>query len=156
MKRFQFKFAPILKQRKTREEQALRALGDAQRAYQEELHRKQKLLFDLEQALVRREALGSSEPVGALAFRLEEDFIQGTKARMKRQDQAIVRASKIVSKALRDYLVARKQTRMMEVLKEKAYAEYRRELAKREQKQLDDLSVMRARFRGTGLGEESA
>lgn len=154
MKRFQFKFAPILKQRKVREEQALRALGDAQRAYQEELHRKQKMLFDLEQALLRREGLGSSEPVGALSFQLEEEFIQGTKRRIARQDQAIVRASKTVSKALREYLAARKQTRMMEVLREKAYAEYRRERAKWEQKNADDLTVMRARLRGTEFGEE--
>jgi flagellar biosynthesis chaperone FliJ len=36
---------------------------------------------------------------------------------------------------------------MIEVLKEKAYAEYRRARTKYEQKQLDDFSVMRARFR---------
>lgn len=146
MKRFEFKFETVLRARKTREEDALRALGAAQRAYQAELSRKAELLSELEEALKRRECLGI-EPVGPVAFRLENDFIAGTKQRITRQEQAIFRASKGVEKALRAYLFARKQTRMIEVLREKAYAEYRKARAKHEQKQLDDLSVMRSRFR---------
>ena len=54
---------------------------------------------------------------------------------------AIFRASKNVEKALRAFLFARRQTRMIESLREKAFAEFKRDLAKKEQKQLDDLTI---------------
>jgi flagellar export protein FliJ len=133
-----------------REEEALRALGAAQRAYQQELAHKARLLQQLEDSLIRRESLGI-EPVGPVAFQLEQDFIVGTKQRLIKADQAILRASKAVEKALRAYLAARRQTKMMDTLREKDFVEWRKAAAKREQLEMDDLSIMRARFR-----EESA
>ncbi|MCM2277237.1 MAG: flagellar export protein FliJ [Oligoflexia bacterium] len=147
MRKFRFKLETVLKQRKTREEDCLRALGAAQRAYQEQLNRRARLLEDLAVAHRRRESLGR-EPVGAVAFKLEDDFIVGTQQRIVQQEQAIFRASKAVAKALRGYLDARKASRMLELLREKEYAEYRKARAKWEQKQLDDLVVMRAHLTG--------
>jgi flagellar FliJ protein len=146
MRRFEFKFAAVLKQRKTLEEHALRALGAAQRVHRAEVERKEGLVSELEAALVRRESLGI-EPVGPAAFRLEQDFITGTKQRIIQADQAILRATRGVEKALRAYLHAKKQCRMIEVLKEKAYADYRKARTKFEQRQQDDFAVMRARLR---------
>ena len=148
MRKFRFKFATVLKLRKTREEDALRALGAAQRAYQAELDKKAQLKKDLEDALVRRENLGAgSDSIGILPFQLEEDFIRGTKQRIVHADRDIVRAGRAVEKALRVFLFARRQTRMMEMLYDKAHQEWRKAEAKREQKQLDDLTIMRERFR---------
>lgn len=153
MKKFQFKFETILKQRKLREEDALRALGAAQRAYQHELNERARLVFELNLALKRREDLGSpdrTERLGIIEFQLEDEFISGTKHRITRADHAIARASRAVEKALRIYLNARKQLRAMEVLREKAYAEYRRERAKYEQRLQDDITMMRGRLREAG------
>jgi flagellar FliJ protein len=142
MKRFKFKFAAVLRVRQNREENALRVLGNAQRAYQAELAVKASLLSDLEKSLERREALGV-EAIGIRSFQLEQDFITGTKQRVTRQDQAIVRASRTVEKSLRLYLTARKETKMLEVLREKDFSEFKRVVAKKEQKELDELSAMR-------------
>src|SRR5262245_46098109 len=128
MRKFRFRFETVLKARKTKEEDALRALGAAQRAYQEELSRKAALLKRLEESLIRRERLGI-EPVGAVDFQLEQDFIVGTKQRLIKQDQAIFRASKAVEKALRAFLHARRQTTMMETLREKDFADWRKQRA---------------------------
>lgn len=146
MKKFEFKLAPVLKIRKSREEIALRDLARAQRAYQAEIAKKAALQRQLAESLARREQLGQ-EPVTPNAFRTEQDFINGTKHRIIIADQCIVRASKGVEKALRAYLHARRQTRMIEVLYEKAYSEHRKARMKYEAKQIDDLSIMRARFR---------
>lgn len=145
MKKFEFKLAPVLKQRKLKEEEALRNLGVAQRAYQAELERKRVMLESLQSSLQRRERLGQ-EAIGVLAFQLENEFIAGTKQRIQRQDQAIFRASKGVEKALRAYLQAKKSLRALETLHDKAYAEYRNERARREQREQDDLVLMRARL----------
>ena len=72
-------------------------------------------ITELERALVRRETL-ADRPIGANAFHLEENFITGTRQRIIRQDQAIVRATRSVEKALRSYLLARRQTRAMEIV----------------------------------------
>lgn len=145
MARFRFKFASVLKVRKSREDAALRALGEAQRGYQQALSAKQALQRELELALIRRESL-ADRPIGVEAFRLEHDFITGTKQRIVRQDQAIVRATRSVERALRGYLQARRQTRAMEVLYDKHLQEFRKQLARLEQRRLDDFSVMRSRL----------
>jgi len=147
MKRFQFKFETILKHRKRREDDCLRALGAAQRTLQAERERKSGLECDLADALLRREGLGSSEPIGIDAFLLENSFIEGTKQRIIQADQAILRANRSVEKAMRVYLMARRQAMVMETLKDKAREEYRRERNKWEQRQQDDLTIMRNRFR---------
>src|SRR6185437_15444901 len=128
MRKFRFQFETVLRLRKNRENDALRGLAAAQRAYQVELERKVKLVSDLKEALIRRENLGA-EAVRVEAFRTEENFIVGTKQRIVRQDQALVRASRAIEKALRAYLHARRQTRTIELLREKHYAEFKKTVA---------------------------
>jgi flagellar FliJ protein len=142
MKRFKFKFAAVLKVRESREENALRTLGQAQQAYQAELAIKAELLSKLKSSLERRESLGI-EAIGIDSFQLEQIFITGTKQRIVRQDQAIMRASRTVEKSLRAYLAARKETRMIEVIREKDLKEFKKSQAKKQQKELDELSSMR-------------
>ncbi len=151
MARFRFKLEPVLKHRKTREDEALRALGAAQRAYQLEVLKKARLRDDLARSLERREQIGR-EPALSIAFQLENDFIAGTKQRLVRADQAIFRASKNVEKALRAYLKSKRETRAMELLREKAFAEFRKEQNKREQREQDDLSLMRLRLKEPAFG----
>lgn len=146
MKKFKFKFDAVLKIRKVQENDALTILASSQRAYQAELEKKKQLQVQLGQALIRRETLGT-QPVGIAAFRSEQEFINGTKQRIIQSDQAIFRASKLVEKNLRNYLFARRKTRVMEVLYEKSFSEYRRERAKEEQRNNDDMILMRLRLK---------
>ncbi len=143
MKKFQFKFNTVLQQRKIREVESLRVLGAAQQAYQQELREKARLRESLDSSLLRREHLGK-DPTLPGAFQLENDFISGTRQRMVRQDQAIIRATRAVEKCLRAYLQARRQTRMLESLYERHYLEWKRERNRKEQREQDDLTVMRA------------
>jgi flagellar export protein FliJ len=152
MRKFRFKFDSLLKQRKTREESAMRQLAEAQRAYHEELAHKAGLESLLQKSLLRRETLGQS-PVTITAFLLEQDYITGTKQRIVQAQQAITRATRSVEKALRTYLHCRRQTKMMETLYEKHYEEFKREIAKKEAKALEDFAVMRAQRTDDSEGE---
>ena len=148
MKKFRFQFETVERVRKTREDECLRGLGQAQALYNETLKQKEKLLNTLSSALERRELLGTGAHQARMAdIQLESDFIAGTKIRINQQDQAILRARRMVEKALRTYLAARRQTRMMELLREKAFSEYKMTRNKLLQKQSDDLTIMRARLR---------
>lgn len=145
MKKFKFRFEAVEKVRKSREQDTLRALAKAQDVLRMEKNKKEKLKSELEKSLMRRERLGM-DPVGPSAFKTEEDFILGAKQRILQNEQAILRATKSVEKAMKNYLSARRLTRMMEVLREKALAAYRDEQRKIEQKRLDDLYTMRFRL----------
>jgi flagellar export protein FliJ len=147
MKRFRFKFEAVERVRRIREEEALRALAQAQRQYQLALDHKANLQNELENALIRRESLGQ-QAVSVIAFHTEQDFINGTKQRIIQAEHMISRAARQVEKMLRTYLHTRKQLKTIEMLREKAFSEYKAERQKYEQKQLDDLNIMRARFGG--------
>ena len=123
----------------------MRALADAQAKYQEALTQKRLQMQNLADALGRREVLGV-QATSPIAFAMENDYITGTKQRIIQADQGIVRATRGVEKALRNYLGAKRQLKAIESLREKHFAEFKRELAKREQKNLDDVYTMRARL----------
>ncbi len=146
MKKFRFQFETLEKVRRSREDEALRLLSIAQGVFKAAQDHKARLQGGLSDSLERREHL-ADRTIGVLSFQLENDFISGTKQRIIQADQAILRAKRGVEKALRIYLQSRRQTRMIEMLREKAFAEFRIARNKYEQKQSDDLSVMRARLK---------
>jgi flagellar export protein FliJ len=156
MRKFQFRFAPLLQHRKNLEERELRGLAAAQREHQLAMGHKRELESALAGALGRREALGSDAPAPAIFFSVEQDFITGTKQRIVQAGQAITRAGRGVEKALRAFLHARRQTRMIERLYEKDYELFKTELRKREQQAQDELTVLRWRFSERGLEEAGA
>jgi flagellar export protein FliJ len=145
MKKFNFKFDAVLQVRKIREREFLRQLSRTQRAHQEELRKKAQLVLQLENSLGRRENLGSvSEDISS--FHLEDNFIIGTKQRITQADNSILRASKAVERALQTYLLAKRQSKVIETLLEKAQQEHRRALRKKEEKELDEMIIMRTRL----------
>ena len=152
MKKFNFKFDRVLKVRKMKEDETLRTLSSAQGVYQEELNKKKYLLSELQKSLGRREALGA-EPVDIVLFHSEQDYIDGTKSRIIAAEQALYRANKMVERAMRDYFIARKKRKMIEVLYDKSLQLFRKEEARREQREMDDLTVMRFHLKEDGVEE---
>lgn len=153
MKRFRFRFETVLSVRKRLEDEALKALAVAQMLLAREVERKQRLLESTAQAYTRVESLGDTraELLGTEAFRTEREFISGNKARVIQAEQAIFRANRNVEKTMRAYLQARRSTRTIEIIREKDYENFRKQLQVQEQKELDDLNIMRSRFRESGL-----
>jgi flagellar export protein FliJ len=145
MKKFQFRFESVLMVRKRREEESLLSLAATQRAYQEEIAKKNHLISELKVGLGRREKLGHV-PTPIAAFLAEDDYIVGTKQRIIQADQAIFRAHRWVEKALRAYLHARTQTKALETLYAQEYADFKKAAQKKEQKDQDDLNLMRFRI----------
>jgi flagellar export protein FliJ len=145
MAKFTFRFETVLKQRKQEETSTMTKLATAQRALLAEKEKKERLQRALADALWRREELGTAS-VTISAYHLEESFIVGTKQRIIQQEQGIMRASRGVEKALRAFLIARRRTEVVTRLREKDLAEFKKAVTKREQKQMDDLTVMRSRI----------
>ncbi|MEO5970856.1 MAG: flagellar FliJ family protein [Bdellovibrionia bacterium] len=154
MKKFNFRFQTVLQVRKIREREFLRQLSRTQRAHQEELNKKSQLVLQLEKAFGRRENLGSvNEDI--VSFYLEDNFVLGTKQRILQSEKAILRASKAVERALQTYLLAKRQSKIIETLLEKAQKEYRQAFRKNEEKEMDEMLVMRTRLTKEGFEIDS-
>lgn len=153
MKKFRFKLESVLRARVIGENEALKNLAEAQKKLQSELENKKTLQLQLDQALDEREGLGEV-PVPATGFQILHNHIIGTKQRILRSDQAIVRANRNVQKAMRSYLHAKRLTRMMEIMRERAFSEFRLLRKKEEQKVQDDLTIMRSRMSASEEGSD--
>jgi len=144
-KKFRFRLDAVERVRRAKEQEALRGLAAAQMKYQEALKHKQTLMEETLDALKRREELaGKSQPV--LAYQLENEFINGNKMRILQADQAIFRSRKFVEKALKEVILAKRAVKAIEKLREKAFAEFKIEMRKKEQKDLEELYVSRQRI----------
>jgi len=142
-KKFKFRLQSVEDVRKMRENEQLRVLASAQKKYQDSLTAKAYLLSKLEESLLRREKLSeSTTPI--LVFQVENENITGLKQQLLRADHYILKCKKNVEKALRDFLIARRQTRAIELLREKDFSEYKLSIKKKEAKELEDLYVMRS------------
>lgn len=142
MKRFRFKLEALLTIRERQERDALRILAECQRNLQNEVERRNSLENAMKNAIVRREDL-SARVTTVQEYRLEDLFIQGNKRRIEFAGRAIFRAQKWVKQAMSQYLVARQRKTVIEKLKEKAKHLHKVEVLKKEQKELDDIYVMR-------------
>jgi flagellar FliJ protein len=143
MKKFRFRFSAVERVRKIREDEALRAFGLAQRGLAAAESRKVELEQELGAAMKRFERMGNAAAVPASFFAVENSLVVGHRQRLVQQEQAITRARRGVEKALRGYILARRQTRIIERLKERDLEEFKRERTKREQKTIDDQVSMR-------------
>ena len=146
MKRFSFRLKVVEKLRERHEQEALQLLADAQRALQAEIFTKNRLILEMKNAYERREKLATAT-VLANQYYLEDAFIVGNQHRINRADHAIEHCKKKVEKRMRDYLNAKRKRSAITKLKEKEKQNYKKEVAKHEQKQLDDLTVMTHRLR---------
>lgn len=150
MKKFKFSFETLEKVRKARENEMMRLLSRAQSEYRAASEKKSQLSKELEIAQTELSCIADVDVTPAM-IATQWDHITGLKQRLIQQEQAILRAKRGVEKTLRSFLIARRQTRMIEVLREKAYAEYRKQLQKHEAKKLDDIYIMRASRMDTQL-----
>jgi flagellar export protein FliJ len=142
MRRFRFKLEAVEKIRKNREKGALRELAGAQRALQNEKQRKLELESLLHQAHQRRVDLSHATTTRE-DLAVEDNFIQGTKLRIRHTEMAITRATRQVEKCIAFYLHCRKEWKMIDKLREKALQDFKEQERKREAKALDDLYIMR-------------
>jgi flagellar export protein FliJ len=150
MKKFNFKLSIVLEVRKNQENEALRVLANAQNVYQREIERKASLMSQLQNALQRREELAST-PTTITSFQLEQNNIICAKQRILQAEQAIFRATKELEKARRNYINARRQSSIMETLRDREHRKYRQEVSKKEQKAMDELTVMRSQMKEEAL-----
>lgn len=146
MRKFKFQFEAVEKVRAQNEKMALKEYSERQRDYFGKISMKGQWLQQLDQALERRSLLAQDKDL-PVSFQLEEAWIVGTKARIQRLDQEILRSLKRMNQAYERYLKSKKEKKVIEVLRESAQKKFNKARKKKEQRDLEDSYVMRARLR---------
>ena len=143
MKRFKFRLEAVEKVRKRKEDEALQALARARADFQSAIQKKSTIEAALADALSRRESL-ANQAVCADAFAIEEAFISGSRIRIRQADVQIHRAGRVVERAMRAYLHARRDSTVIETIKENDLQDFKKQQARAEMKEMDDLSSIRS------------
>jgi len=153
MAKFKFQLEAVEKVRTQKEQKMLEELAVSQRAYQAKIDEKKNLLNKKQEAFIQSNELVSKD-ASINDIRILDEYIVGLKQQIIRADQAIVRSRRFVDQAMRHYLAARRELKMVDKLKEHAFEEFKIEQNRDEQKQLDDLITMRARLNHGPIQDE--
>lgn len=145
MKRFKFRFESVEKVRSVREKQALGEVARTQQALFSEENNKKQIEEKIQAALIARENLANGI-VGSREYQLATSYLAGLKQDLARADVAVRRAKRGVEKAMTRALLARRDLKMIETLRERDVSEFKKERSHYEQKQYDELSIMRNRM----------
>lgn len=147
MKRFSFRFEQVSKVKKQKEQEALRVLTQIQSEKMKATQKREKLSEDLNRGLEQRSDLANHGASSDL-FRTWEDFVVGTRIRIRNTDQYLQKISKILARAMQGYLSAKREFETYEKIRERDYSQFREKLKKLEQKNLDDIYIMSRNRRG--------
>lgn len=142
---FHFHLEKVLEHRRRLEEQAKRdymtALADTAKSMRdlEALY----VAIDLARARGFEMQLGDSDRRMAPTLQNIDVFIGGQKIRIDRQ-RGVIRELKAVEERMQEILIhASQEKKTLEKLRERHLEEYKAEMARREQAEIDDLTVMR-------------
>jgi flagellar FliJ protein len=146
MKKFIFRLESVLQERKRQEDFRLREwsivnkmlldLKDQQRNLEEKKIQVSNHISDLM----------SMKSMNVSIIQTADQYLHGLNLQIQWKKEDITRAEKFVARKKDDWLQARKKRMILEKLKEKKNAEHKKDAAKREQRLVDDLNLMRARL----------
>lgn len=137
MKRFEFRLQKLLEIRKRKEEQEKLELAKASGAYQFVLNKKEKILFNLGEK--RKELSNKKGQLNLRELQAYDSMVKDADLAIKKLDVEIEEKRKIMQKHIDKYAELKRERRVVEVLREKAYKKYEEEAGKEEQKLIDEI-----------------
>lgn len=141
MKRFQFSLETILKLRARKEEEEIRRLSFVVSKLNELTQEKNTNELEISRSYNQ---ISNSAKVGtSLSEYLSiEQYIQGLNRINEDLDQKILKQNEEVDLVRKDVLVARTNKRVIEILKERRYLEWKKKRKKQEQREVEEFNLM--------------
>jgi flagellar FliJ protein len=139
MKGFQFRLEPVLRLRRHGLDRRRLDLARA-RVSLRAATRLRGALADALRAAQERRAVRMAEGLRAGELRELQHGVEHLLGEVSRADAAVRAAESAATQALAGVTEARRSVRALEILREKALAEHRRELERREQAELDEVA----------------
>ena len=145
--KFRFRLETLLRHRKIVQDEAQRAYAEAQSAVQLQLTRIKEMYADLDEARLRAENLQKRGGACLPDLLQIEDYVQGQKVRIQRARQKARELMQVAEEKLEILTEKMQEHKVLEKLKEKQKEEMRRAYNKKQQKESDDISLMRFDFK---------
>lgn len=141
---FRFRLESVLNYRRTIEENLLKELSELRRQLSLEEDRLKMMIFEKGRHI---NDLGSLQK-GGVTLQIEDiklyfSYLNGLELKIKNQGDIIKKCQERVDKKLAEVVDAMKNRKILEVIKERGYREYTREINLKEQRLLDEIAVNR-------------
>ncbi len=146
MARFVFKLDPVLEQRRREEREQMRKVAELERerlAIEDEI-RSCRRAMDQERSDLR-DLLGAGQRVDLRGARMQASVSLREMSRAQRAVLRLAGVHKQLIGARTALLEASKRRKSVEMLRDRRRAQWADELSRREDRELDDMSVMRSR-----------
>lgn len=147
--KFNFKLESVLKHRKTVEEIAQRDFFEAQDNLNKQVHTLKQMQKSIVDARLRAHNNEVSGGAKADTLRQIHEFIKGQEVRIQRQLVIITQAEKLVEEKREILRQKAIDYKIIDKIKEKQLESFVEEKNKKEQKQIDDIVVMRQAYKMT-------
>lgn len=150
--KFHFSYESLLVHRKLEEEVARRDFYEAQSNLEEQKSIYKDLytrLHEIEAESSEMQAATNGVPIQDLIER--DDFIAGQKIKIQRQRDVVINHTTIAEGKQEILISAAKERKILDKLKEKQLAGFKKAMAKKEAKQTDEVVVTRFKSRGGQL-----
>jgi flagellar FliJ protein len=145
-KRFNFRLAPLLKIREAKKKDAQRLLGRRMGALRLLQDRLQSLKEAQSNAFGQRR-VRQGQPVDLDMWRSIERFLAFTERRIEETNAEIETAQALADEARKALMEAHREHLTLERLRERRKEQYDLEVAKEEQRQSDELALLRYQFK---------
>jgi flagellar FliJ protein len=145
-KRFTFRLAPLLKIREAKKKDAQRLLGKRMgelKVLQDRLHSLKEAWDD---AFGRRRAQ-QGQPIDLDFWRSIEKFLASVERRIEETGAEMAKAQALVDEARKALTKAHREHLTLDRLRERRKEQYDLEVANEEQRQADELAIMRYQFK---------
>ena len=143
MKKFKFSLDKVLRQREIQVDLSKKEFIDAEKLLDDEIQKLNEFTTQKEQAIAHRYETVNSTTSWSASVEQINLFLTGQDLRIKNQTERLIEFKNLVE-ARREILQhALTEAKMIEKLKEKKKSEFFKEVLKKEQQEMDELSVVR-------------
>lgn len=141
--KFKFSLEKVLRHRHLQESLAQRDFLEAQNNLNTEIQKLKNMIQVKEDSLQQRNQLVQTTQTWSQSVEQINMFLQGQDLRIKRQNQRLTEFEKVVEDKREILKNASVEVKIVEKLKEKKFEEFKSELNRKEQNELDELSALR-------------
>ncbi|MBC7466311.1 MAG: flagellar export protein FliJ [Bdellovibrio sp.] len=143
MKKFSFSLDKVLKHRRMQAELAQKDFLEAQRNYDFEDDQLQQMIATKEAAKQQRVDVVQQTQSWSATVEQINQYLTGQDVRIQKQNESLLELKKVVEAKRQILQEALTAAKIIEKLRETKKAEFFQEVAKAEQKETDEMSVMR-------------
>lgn len=141
VRKFQFAYESLLRLRKSHEQQAQRAYGEALQAETILRDLRQQCLEKIQQ--LREQIFLLQQEGKTREILLLQEILQGTQHQVRRKEQEIQQAEKLTRSKHQVYMQRYRDLKVLTILRDKQEQRYLKELQKKEQSRQEDAILSR-------------